>query len=188
MTLLAVSEDGNNATGTYTVQITITGNHGVLFPLEGTQGSVSEQTGQDLPDDRGTTTGRVQVSGDPATGNISTNGDTDGFLASLTGGHTYRIDVKGSEASDQGGTLGDLYVLFKGTGGFIPTSTNNLIDFLIGTYVTSAGAVDNNSGEGRNARIELEPLGSGEGTYYIRVSENGDNATGTYTVVVTRIE
>ena len=111
---VSVSEDGNNATGTYTAQVTITGNHGLLFPMEGSQGSVSEQAGQDLPDNRGATTGRVQVNGDPATGNISTNGDTDGFIVSLTGGRTYRIEVKGNESSDQGGTLGDPYVLFKG--------------------------------------------------------------------------
>ena len=33
-----------------------------------------------------------------------------------------------------------------------------------------------------------EQLTAGKGTYYIRTSENGTNATGTYTVVVTRIE
>ena len=140
----------------------------------------------DLPNDRTGTPGRVQVNGNPATGNISTNGD--GFIVSMTGGRTYRIEVKGSESSDQGGTLGDPYLRFKGPGSFIPTATNDIIELLTGTYTASEGAADNNSGEGLNTRIELAPLNTNEGTYYIRVSENGDNATGTYTVVVTRTE
>ena len=57
-----------------------------------------------------------------------------------------------------------------------------------GTYTASSGAADNNSGAGLNARIELVSLNTVDETHYIRVSENDYNATGTYTVVVTRIE
>ena len=43
--------------------------------------------------------------------------------------------------------------------------------------------VDNDSGAGRNARLEVDVFSTGR--FYIAVWENGDDATGTYTVQAT---
>ena len=184
---LYVDEDGSNATGTYTIQVTALEDTGVRFGPQGSQETVSEIPGEDLSDSRTATTGRIQPSGDPATGNISPTGDEDAFTFELLGNAKYRIDVKGSDSSGQGGTLADPEVLLIGPSGVTLTETLGFITLTTGQY-TSEGVVDNDSGEGRNARLVFTNTLSGTTTYTIRVREHGGNATGTYTVVITRIE
>ena len=184
---LYVDEDGSDATGTYTIQVTALEDTGVRFGPQGSQETVSEIPGEDLSDSRTATTGRIQPSGDPATGNISPAGDEDAFTFELRGNAKYRIDVKGSESGDQGGTLADPEVLLIGPSGVRLTETLGFITLTTGQY-TSEGVVDNDSGEGRNARLVFTNLQPGTTDYSIKVREHGGDATGTYTVVITRIE
>ena len=128
--------------------------------------SSSEPAGGDFPNDN-TTNGYVQPNGEPATGNISSNGDSDRFLVDLVAGHRYRIDVKGSAAGDPGGTLDDPYLLMDGVAP---------IDFIL---------LDNNGGTGQNSRI-INTIAE-TGTYSLRIKEADDDATGTYTVTVKRV-
>ena len=51
--------------------------------------------------------GNVEPIGTRTHGNIESNGDRDYFKIDTVAGHSYRIDVKGSETSAFGGTLGD---------------------------------------------------------------------------------
>ena len=184
---LYVDENGNDATGTYTIQVTALEDTGVRFGPQGSQETVSEIAGQDLSDSRTATTGRIQPSGDPATGEITPAGDEDAFTFKVSHNAKYRIDVKGSGSSGQGGTLADPEVLLIGPSGVTLTESLNFISLITGQY-TSEGVVDNDSGQGKNARLVFRNLLSGTDTYTIRVREHGGDATGTYTVVITRIE
>ena len=137
----------------------------IKFVPEGRVGSTSEPAGEDLPNDDDTT-GFVQPNGLPATGNISPQAEGDRFKTHLTAGHKYRVDVIGSSGSNPGGTLDD-----------------PILQIWIGGTIL---AQDLDSGQGQNARSEF--TASTTGAYEIRVYEEGDNATGTYTVTVKRIE
>ena len=95
--------------------------------------------------------------------------------------------MKGSDSSGQGGTLADPEVLLIGPSGVTLTETLGFITLTTGQY-TSEGVVDNDSGAGRNARLVFTNTLSGTTTYTIRVREHGGDATGTYTVVITRLE
>ena len=115
-----------------------------------------------------------------AHGNISTNADRDYFKIYLAYGYSYRIDVKGSEPSEQGGTLVDPRLDLKNRLGADANSGYNRIRTIISDNSTGTRISDDDSGAGNNARLQFEVRLSGN--YYIEVSENGNNATGTYTV------
>ena len=65
----------------------------------------SEPSGVDFADDE-STGGFIRI-GDSVTGNIDRGADKDWFAIDLVSGKTYRVDARGSEASDPGGTLAD---------------------------------------------------------------------------------
>ena len=145
--------------------------------------SVSEGEGPDLPKDI-STTGYVQPDGDPATGNIGTDSDADYFKLPLVAGRSYRIDVKGDEESDYGGTLDDPFVILAGSTGVSLDSQSEEIASFTGDRVPHF-VEDNNSGWGNNARLEVEV--NVTDTYFIVVRANLSSYTGTYTVVVSTI-
>ena len=108
--------------------------------------SVSEPSGDDFPDDD-TTTGRLEVGGS-VTGNIDSNGDQDAFAIELVQGRTYRFDLEGSETEQ--GTLADPQI------GYIFTLNSN------GDVTVLLDTADDDSGEGKNARLTFT-LGSNPG-------------------------
>ena len=89
--------------------------------------------------------------------------DRDWYAVSLQQNKMYRIDVKGSEVSDSGGTLDDPEFAIYGPGGS-----------------AVSGAVANDTGAGLNAQLLFTPNSSG--SYFIGVGEHGGDDTGTYTV------
>ena len=182
---ISVLANGANATGTYTVQVTILGQHGNGFPPQDTQQTISETAGNDLSS-TATTTGYVQPSGDPATGNISTGADFDSYKVDLVAGQSYRIDCKGSEPTDRGGTLDDPLCVLLGRNGELLTSTTDVEATNLDQTTGILGLADNNRGAGKNSRIEIEVYTTG--TYHVFISDHSSHATGTYTVVVTRTE
>ena len=115
-----------------------------------------------------TTTGCAVQIGSTATGRINTHDtapDADWFEVALTSGQSYVIDVKGSEATDTGGTLGDPeFEILDSTG----------------TAIANSG--DNDSGAGLNAQATFTPTSTA--TYYIKVTEHGGDDTGTYTIAI----
>ena len=145
--------------------------------------SVSEGEGRDLPQDI-STTGYVQPDGDPATGNIETDSDADYFKVPLVAGRSYRIDVKGDEESDYGGTLDNPFVILNGSTGVSLDSQSEELASFTGDRVPHF-VEDRNSGRGNNARLEVEV--NVTDTYFIVVRENLSSNTGTYTVVVTTL-
>ena len=108
------------------------------------------------------TTGTVGVDSS-ATGSIETEGDRDWFAVELVAGHTYVVDLEGSETGR--GTLDDPHLrgIYDADGNLVPDTSND--DF-------------NGS---RNSRVTYTP--AADGSYYVAVgaSESGE---GTYTVSV----
>ena len=97
----------------------------------------------------------------------SSTPDTDWYEITLPAGMDFGIEVKGSEPSDSGGTLGDpLLKVYDSLG------------------VAVADAEDDSSGAGENSRIASFDAGTG-GTFYVEVGEDGSDATGTYTLSIT---
>ena len=160
---------------------------------QGTSNStVSEPDGEDLPADN-TTTGRVVVGGDGATGNLDSNNDKDSFKIDLESGKRYRVDALVYAYRDvgNGGTFpgkpvvqiqktnGSILgtgqaVRLNGYGEFAPESGDN----------TSSNAVNQGSGPDNGARSEFDVTETG--TYLIVVDADGEG-TGTYTVRASEI-
>jgi VCBS repeat-containing protein len=124
-------------------------------------------------DELGTVASRANVpafdSGDIGfvDGVISPAGDSDWFMVTLTAGVTYRFDAAGS-ASD---------------GAFIPATLADPRLAVMDANGTELRA-DNDSGVSRNASLHFTPTTTG--TYFIAVSENGNDATGSYRLVLNR--
>ena len=119
-----------------------------------------------MPDDYSSTTqttGTVAVGGS-ATGEIETSKDFDWFAVDLVAGHTYVIDLEGTDSG--GGALQDPVLR-----GLYDVDGNRI-----------AGARDNDGGTGRDARLTFTATTTG--TYYIE-ARGHSNQTGDYTVRVT---
>ena len=119
-----------------------------------------------MPDDYSSTTqttGTVAVGGS-ATGEIETSQDFDWFAVDLVAGHTYVIDLEGTDSG--GGALQDPVL-----GGLYDADGNRI-----------AGTRDNDGGTGRDARLTFTATTTG--TYYIEARGHSDQ-TGDYTVRVT---
>ena len=105
--------------------------------------------------------------GNAATGRINvhdTVADRDWFAVWLMQGQVYRIEVKGSEASDSGGTLADPELS-------VYTSSGTLV----------ADATNNDGGVGSNPLLLFTP--DSTGAYHVEVGEHGGDEVGTYSVV-----
>ena len=106
--------------------------------------------------------------GSPVTARINifnAGADADWFVVELEATTPYRIEVKGSEPADPGGTLADPALTVFDAGG-----------------VAVADAFDADGGEGQNSVLAFTAPQTG--TYYVEVREDGDDATGSYTVAV----
>ena len=101
----------------------------------------------------------------------------------LVAGRSYRIDVKGDEESDYGGTLDNPHLILAGsTLGSLNSQSEGIASFTGDEFHRVA---DNNSGRGYNPRLEVEV--NVTDTYFIVVQGDLSGGTGTYTVVVTTI-
>ena len=172
-------------TGTYTVFVKDNGDTFTPAP-RGSKQTVSEPGGQDLPNFL-TSTGHVQVGGDGATGRIANANDQDVFAVKLHRGTQYRIEVWGDDPAQNGGTLADPKVTLRNHAFDRATNGGELEQIGLETWEQASrdGIHDNNSGSGKNARVDVAPHWS-QRTYYIQVSGAG-GTTGTYTVYVTEI-
>ena len=110
------------------------------------------------------TAGAVLADGS-ATGDIERAGDRDWFAVELEAGKTYRIDLEGADTG--AGTLADPWL----------EGIHDADGALLG------GTLDNDGGEGRNARAVFTP--EADGTYY--VAAGAATGTGTYRVSVADI-
>ena len=158
--------------------------------IEGFEGySISEPDGEDFPNDS-TTRGYVAADGDPATGNL-TSLDTDRFKVGLEAGRSYRIDLKGNEPSDYGGTLSYPGLVLFGRSGEVLAHGGNVITQTNrhgNPALPGVGISDRYGGAGNNARLEIEVHITG--VYILAVlswydEPPDDIDVGTYTIIVT---
>ena len=105
--------------------------------------------------------------GSTATGELDFDADADWFEVTLAANTEYRFAVSGSDATPNGGTLTD------------PVVTLYDAD---GDAATVAGVAVSDSDSDSNGIAEVTFTPSTAGNYYIGVSEDGDDAVGTYTV------
>ena len=147
----------------------------------------AEQDGTDLPTDS-TTAGWVKVGHDPYPGKSGkySSRNSDGFLVDLVAGKSYRIDLKGSENTDFGGTLSNPYLTLEYATDESPFITNtDDIEPLNVEINSSFGIVDDNSGAGNNSRLDIKV--NTTGTYKIVAGAFIATSNGTYTVVVNEL-
>ena len=150
--------------------------------------SVSEPEGQDFPADN-TTTGKVGIGGEGATGNLGSGSDIDAFHIDLESGKRYRIDVLGKGPRDHanGGTYpGELELQVRNLDGSIGTSFDRLNGFgeKDPAPATTDDVVNVAGGPDLGARSEFDI--TADGTYLVKVISDGTN-TGTYTVRASEI-
>ena len=137
-----------------------------LVSAAGTATATVNIVNDDFPGNS-STTGAVAVGG-TATGSIDANGDADWFSVTLETGESYRLDVMGESATEDGGTLSDPFLkLYDASGNAF-----------------SPPVKDDNTGADNNARKVYWP--GLTGTYYIEVTDPDGSGTGTYTVAVTQ--
>ena len=143
------------------------------LPSQGTpqpRQSVSEPSGEDCADGPATTC-RAAVGGS-VTGNIGNNTDIDAFAVYLEAGYQYQIDLEGDDTSQ--GTLADPHI-----GGVYEVRDDDTFQ----SVGRPGDTQDNNSGEGKNARLTF--TSSTTKTYYIIAQGRpGQNVTGTYRLSV----
>ena len=153
------------AAGTYYVAAGSGGTDTGTYTLSVTETSAPPTQPEDDYPRNTATTGRVVVGGS-VTGNIENGRDQDWFAVELQAGQLYRFDLKGSGTGD--GSLGNPYL-------------NGIYD---ATSSRIANTIDNNSGEGYNAQVQL--LAAETGTYYAAAGSGGTD-TGTYTLYVEEV-
>ena len=154
------------------------------LPPGSSYAATSSEGTDDLAPDT-TTTGNVEPIGTRAYGNIDRNGDVDYFKIVLVSGYSYRIDVKGDEASALGGTLSDPHVELRDSNGNALSESSSKILLVSGDDTDSSQVADDNKGEGSNALLRVKINSTAR--YYIAATEASNNATGTYTVQATII-
>ena len=138
-----------------------------LVSSDGTATATVNIVNDDFPGNS-STTGAVAVGG-TATGSIDADGDADWFSVTLETGKSYRLDVMGESATEDGGTLSDPFLkLYDASGNAF-----------------SPPVIDDNTGVDNNARKAYWP--GLTGTYYIEVTDPDGSGTGTYTVAVTQL-
>ena len=153
------------------------------LPPGSSYAATSSEGIDDLTQDTATK-GNVEPIGTRAHGRISTNRDVDYFKIVLVSGYSYRIDVKGDEASALGGTLSDPHVELRDSNGNALSESSSEILLVSGDDTDSSKVADDDSGEGSNALLRVKINSTAR--YYIAVT-GASNATGTYTVQATII-
>ncbi|EWY38209.1 hypothetical protein N825_14350 [Skermanella stibiiresistens SB22] len=100
------------------------------------------------------------------TGDLHANGDQDFHRMTLTGGRTYRFDLRGSASG--GGSLADPFLELRNSGGAIVRS-------------------DDDSGTGFDSSLTFQVAGAGAQTFFANTRAFGNNGSGTYRLQATTI-
>ena len=124
-----------------------------------------------------------KVSGDPLEDDININSDRDYYKVDLVADQSYRINLRGS--ADDGGDLEDPQLLLVDANNAFLTDDTKVEQTNKGDGSPGNGVSDRNSGEGVNARIEMDVKTGAGGAYYIAAMSSG-SSNGTYTLTVVR--
>ena len=97
----------------------------------------------------------------------------------------YRIDVKGSESSQYGGTINNPWLRLVAGSDHIELLNGSSA----GVSQTGTGTEATGGGTGQNSRLDIKVLEAGDqGQYYHLLVHSADNDNGSYTVTVNRLD
>ena len=97
----------------------------------------------------------------------------------------YRIDVKGSESSQYGGTINNPWLRLVAGSDHIKLLNGSSA----GVSQTGTGTEATSGGTGQNSRLDIKVLEAGDqGQYYHLLVHSADNDNGSYTVTVNRLD
>ena len=166
-----------------TLYLEVRGHNGD-YTLSVKRKNYAEQADSDLPNDA-TTAGWMEVGYDPnrsRSGETTVSDDQDAFFVDLVAGKSYRIDVKGDERTDYGGTTSNPLVELRDSTGAVITDGTNVYP-LNTTIKATTGITDDNRGAGNNARLDIQV----KTTDSYLISVGGSGTYGTYTLTVNEL-
>ena len=127
-------------------------------------------------------TGTLTTGGTPRTGSISGSGVGEYWQVKLHQNGKYRIDVKGSESSQYGGTLTNPRIKFLAGS----TELELLNDAADGVSQTTSETLATGGGAGHNSRLDIKV--TGETKYYYLLVHRGAGDNGSFTLTANRLE
>ena len=130
-----------------------------------------------LPSNAGTLT----TGGTPRTGSINGSNTGEYWQVKLHKNVQYRIDVKGSESSQYGGTLTNPRIKFLAGS----TQLELLNDAADGVSQTTSETLATGGGVGKNSRLDIKV--TGEAKYYYMLIHRGTGDKGSFTLTANRL-
>ena len=126
--------------------------------------------------------GTLTTGGTPRTGSISGSGVGEYWQVRLHQNGKYRIDVKGSESSQYGGTLTNPRIkLLAGN-----SHVELLNDAADGVSQTTSETLATGGGVGKNSRLDIKV--TGETRYYYMLIHRGTGDKGSFTLTANRLD
>ena len=126
--------------------------------------------------------GTLTTGGTPRTGSISGSGVGEYWQVRLHQNGKYRIDVKGSESSQYGGTITNPRIKFLAGS----TELELLNDGADGVSQTTSETLATGGGIGKNSRLDIKV--TGETKYYYLLIHRGAGDKGSYTLTANRLD
>ena len=126
--------------------------------------------------------GTLTTGGTPRTGSISGSGVGEYWQLRLHQNGKYRIDVKGSESSQYGGTITNPRIKFLAGS----TELELLNDGADGVSQTTSETLATGGGIGKNSRLDIKV--TGETKYYYLLIHRGAGDKGSYTLTANRLD
>ena len=127
-------------------------------------------------------TGTLTTGGTPRTGSIKGSNTGEYWQVKLHKNVRYRIDVKGSESSQYGGTLTNPRIKFLAGN----TQLELLNDGASGVSQTRSETLATGGGAGHNSRLDIKV--TGETKYYYMLIHRGAGDNGSFTLTANRLE
>ena len=127
-------------------------------------------------------TGTLTTGGTPRTGSISGSGVGEYWQVRLHQNGKYRIDVKGSESSQYGGTLTNPRIKFLAGSTQVKLLNRNSA----GVSQTRSETLATGGGAGQNSRLDIKV--TGETKYYYLLIHRGAGDHGSFTLTANRLD
>ena len=127
-------------------------------------------------------TGTLTTGGTPRTGSINGSDTGEYWRVKLHQNGKYRIDVKGSESSQYGGTLTNPRIKFLAGS----TELELLNDAADGVSQTTSETLATGGGIGKNSRLDIKV--TGETKYYYLLIHRGAGDKGSFTLTANRLD
>ena len=168
-----VGRPGSSTAGTGPLHSNVTEDWGDEHPMYGLSGIFEVLPGN---------TGTLTTGGTPRTGSINGSDIGEYWRVKLHQNGKYRIDVKGSESSQYGGTLTNPRIKFLAGS----TDLELLNDGANGVSQTTSETLATGGGIGKNSRLDIKV--TGETKYYYMLIHRGAGDKGSFTLTANRLD